>query len=207
MTDIGSTVLQAASWVWQAAAVEMKIREAEKDYASEISRLETQKAAREAVAESEIGRGKEIGIGVLTERGAQAAFESQKAMREVEQTASAAEARIGASGVRVSGSALAAAQQDVDIAYAGAARVAEAGAAQMTIGGLQLKGQLKGAREQKSLLTMEYGQTITEQKRKLTELEKNATAMINLTLLGGLAGVYSSFYKSSANPFNWDWSS
>ena len=206
MTDIGSTVLQAAALVAQAASVSMKIQEAEKDYAEEIARLETQKTARETIATSEIGRAKETGIAALSERGAQAAYETAGAMRKAEQTASSAEARIGAGGVRASGTALAAAQQETDIAYAGAQRIAEAGAAQMKIGGLQLKNQLVGGREQKSLLTMEYGQRITEQKRKLTELEENATEMINWTLLGGLAGVYGSFYNSSANPANWDWS-
>jgi len=179
--------------------MELKIEEAKTDYTKEIERLQEQLTARETVAASEIGRTRELGIAALTERGAQAAFESQKAMREVEQTASAAESRIGASGVRASGSALAAAQQDVDIAYAGAQRTAEAGEAAMKIGGLQLSGQLKGQAEQKTLLTLGYNQQITEQQRKLTELQGNAQQYLENIRLGGMAELTSSFYSPSTD--------
>ena len=184
----------------------MKIQEAKADYAAEIQRLTQAERARERVMESEIGRARELGITALTERGAQAEYETKMAAMKAEQAVSAGESRIGAGGIRASGTAVAAAQQQADIAYAGAQRTAEAGAAQMKIGGLQLKGQLLGGKEQESLLTLEYSQRITEQQRKKRELEANANAMINWALLGGLAGVTSSFYQASQtklNPSNW----
>ena len=204
MTDIGSTVMQGVALGAEVWTTGMRIEEARRDYAHNIANMKEAKAARLAAAEGEIVRGKETGIAALSERGAQAAYETNVAMRKAEQTASSAEARIGASGVRASGTALAAAQQETDIAYAGAQRIAEAGTAQMKIGGLQLKNQLVGGREQKSLLTMEYQQRITEAQRKKTELEENTVAMLFQVGLGGLAGLSSSFYKLGENRDWWE---
>jgi len=190
--EIASAIAKTAATI---AATSQKIKEAKADYRSEIARMEEMKAAREATAEAEIGRGKEIGIEALTELAAGTTYETRKATFEAEQTASSAEAKLGASGLRASGSALAARQQDVDIAYATADRTAEAGAAQMKVGGLQVASQLKGAREQKTLLGLEYGQSIEEQRRKLTELEDIDWKLIRWAGLGALGAVTSSFYK------------
>ena len=186
-----------AEMVARGEAARMKISEATRDYAAEIKRLQEGQRAREQVMESEIGRARELGVTALTERGAQAEYETKMAAMKAEQAVSAGESRIGAGGIRASGTVLAAAQQQADIAYAGAQRTAEAGAAQMKIGGLQLKGQLLGGEEQKSLLTLQYSQALAEQKRKKAELESNASAMIAMAYAGGLAGVGSSFYQST----------
>ncbi len=191
-----------AQMQWQALAAmkestEQKINEAITDYTKEIERLQETKSARENAMENEIGRVREAGITALTERGAQAGYETRKAMMGAAQAASSAEARLGASGVRATGTALAGRQQDVDIAYAGAQRVAEAGAAQMKLGGLQLGSQLQGAQEKKSLLTMEYRQNITEQQRKLAELQANKGQYLGWVVQGGLAGIYSNFYQGA----------
>ena len=196
MSGIQENIMQMEALKATMQATERKIFEGEEDYRQEIARLREQQTTRETALESEIGRAKEIGVAALTERGAQAGYETRMATMKAEQTASAGESRIAAGGIRASGTALAAKQQETDIAYAGAQRIAEAGAAEMKIGGLQLGNQLTGAREQKSLLTMGYRQGITEQQRKLTELEKNAPDYMKWTLLGGMAGISSNFYQS-----------
>lgn len=199
---MATQVAAAANLAFQVAAMAatgigtaMKIEEGKEDYRSEIARMEEAKAARERVMENEIARAKDTGVAALTEEGRAGTFETRMALMGVEQVASSAEARMGAGNIRAAGTAAAAAQQQVDIAYAGAQRQAEAAASRMTVGGMQLRNQLQSGREQKSLLTMEYEQNLAEQRRKLKDLTEHKAAMVAIAVAGGMAGLSSTFYQ------------
>jgi hypothetical protein len=202
MQEVAAGVEIAASvaaMIAQGESTRMKIEEGIADYEEEVKRLEETKLARETQMMGKEQRAKQIGIAGLTEQAAAGKYETETAMMKAEMTSSSAQARIGASGVKATGSALMGAQQATDIAYAAADRTAEAAAAGIRIGGLELGNQLQTATGERSLLTMEYRQTIEEQRRKKTELETNKNAMVAWAYLGGLAGVSSSFYNAAAN--------
>jgi hypothetical protein len=196
MGDTASAIMQGISLAAQGIATGMKIEEAKSDYQAQIDMLQTQKTAKISAMDEAAGRNKELGIAGINEKSASANYDTQMATMKAELTSSSAEAKLGASGVRAGGSALMAAQQQTDIAYAAADRTAEAGAAGVKIGGLQLGDTLKTAASQKSLLTLEYGQSITEAQRKKDYLNANEGAMMALGAVGGLAGLPSSFYQT-----------
>jgi hypothetical protein len=174
----------------------MQINEAANDYAAEISRMKQMRNARLTEMNAGQERAKEIGIAGLTEKAAAGKYETQQAMMKAEMTGSTAQARIGASGVKATGSALMGAQQATDIAYAAADRTAEAAAAGVRIGGLELGNQLQTAEGQESLLTLEYRQDIEQQQRKLTELKKNRPGMLAIAAAGGALNAYGTYYNA-----------
>ncbi len=192
-----SVATTAASMVASGAATAMKIEEGIADYAAEINRQEEMRDARLSQMSASAGRTKEIGIESIGEGAEQAKYESETAMMKATMASSTETAKIGASGVKARGSALMAAQQTTDIAYAAADRTAEAGAAGIRIAGLQLGNQLQSAAGERSLLTLEYKQGLAEQQRKKDELEKNKWAMIAISLAGGAGALGTSFYNAS----------
>jgi len=196
--------LQIAAAAMESIAVGFKIEEAITDYAQEISDLKEMRNARLAEMTASGERAKEAGIAGLQEKVAGANFDTRMATMKAEMTASGSEAKMAASGVRAGGSALMGAQQNVDIAYAAADRVAEAGTAGVRIGGLQLADTLQSSKAAKSLLTLEYGQTLAEQKKKKENLQKSKGFMIAATALGAGAGVASSFYEKASTK-SWGW--
>jgi hypothetical protein len=198
MTEVAATVQIAASVakaIADVAAMKMKIEEGVADYNEDIARRTKSMNARVELMTGEMKREKAIGVASLEEKAAGANFESRMADMKAAQTASSSEAAIGASGVRASGSALLGAQQTTDIAYAAADRTAEAGAAGVRLGGMELGNRLESAQGQKSLLTMESTMDIRQQQRKRDELLKNKSAMLWMAGIGGAAGVASSFYS------------
>jgi hypothetical protein len=72
--------------------------------------------------------------------------------------------------VRASGTALAAQQQQADIAYAGAQRTMEKGNAAVTLGGLKFKNSIADLTAASSLLTAQYARTEKEYRRKIKQL-------------------------------------
>ncbi|KKL79100.1 hypothetical protein LCGC14_2018270, partial [marine sediment metagenome] len=116
------------------------------DYNQAITDIQARSAATTAEATRRIGTTKEEGVLSLKEQGAQAAFEGRMAMTQAEMVASSEEAKLGASGVRAKGSPLAAAQQNVDLAFAAADRTIERGSAGMAMGTITFSGD-KSLRE------------------------------------------------------------
>jgi len=196
-TAVVETALAVASGIANVAATGMQINEAANDYAAEISRMKQMRNARLTEMNAGQERAKEIGIAGLTEKAAAGKYETQQAMMKAEMTGSTAQARIGASGVKATGSALMGAQQATDIAYAAADRTAEAAAAGVRIGGLELGNQLQTAEGQESLLTLEYRQDIEQQQRKLTELKKNRPGMLAIAAAGGALNAYGTYYNAT----------
>jgi len=176
---------------------EMKINEALSDYTNAITDVQERSTESADEAQRKIGTTRSEGILTLREQAAQTGFEGRMAMTAAEMAASREEARLGASGVRAKGSPLAAAQQNVDLAYAAADRQIESGNAQMKIGGLRLTHSLGDISAQSTLLTSEYSRQSAELTRKKTELEKNKAKMIAVAVAGGLPGIASSFYNAS----------
>ncbi len=179
-------------------ATKMKIEEGIADYQEEINKLIVTHQTKSKLMSEEMARTRALGVATLTETGKQSAYETKLASMKATQTASSAEARIGASGLKATGTALMGAQQETDIAYAAADRTAEAGAANVNIGGLQLGNTLKTQAGQKSLLTLEYKQNLASAERRKTELIKNKQALMNLAFYGGLADVASGFYHMAS---------
>ena len=119
--------------VREGEATEAQIGESIADYQEAITNTEAQLAEVESERTRQIGTIKGVGVLELKEQGAQSAYESRLAMTQAAMTASAVENKLGASGVRQTGSPLLAAQQQVDLAYAQAERTVEAGRAAMTL--------------------------------------------------------------------------
>lgn len=239
MAAYADIAMQAAGIAAQATGTAMKINEAISDYNYAIADInaQTTEANREAnrrrsiVTSETTARLNEVsaeasrrrsqtteeGVLALKEQGAQAEFESRMAMTQAEMTASGQEARLGSSGTRLGGSPLLAAQQDVNLAFAAADRTAESGAAQMKIGGVQLKNrlgditadqrltraelsrqqshELSDITAQESYLTADYGRKVAEMTRKRNYLSANKAGMVAIAAAGGLAGLSSSFYN------------
>jgi hypothetical protein len=191
------TTLAVASGLANMAATAMQINEAERDYNSEISRMKEMRNARLTQMSAAEARGKEIGIAGLEEQAKAGKYETQTAMMKAEMASSTAQARMGASGVKATGSALMGAQQTTDIAYAAADRTAEAAKAGIQILGLELGNKLQTASGEQSLLTLEYRQNIDEQTRKRNELLKNRNAMMGIAMAGGALNAAGTFYNAS----------
>ena len=212
--------LQTASLVATGVGTAKRIDEGISDYNAEIARTSNQLADRraEVVRQLKVSRNEEArvfkdvkqeGVLSLREQSAQAGFESRAAFTQAEGFASSEEARLGASGVRASGSPLLAAQQNVDLAFAAADRTAERGSAGVRLGGVRLGNQLGGVRAQgeiqrggitgqQTLVTREANRRIAEQARKRNELQSNRTALIAIAAAGGAAGLASTFYQINA---------
>jgi len=136
------------------------------------------------------------GIRSLKEQGAQAAYEGKMALTKAELVSSGEESRLAKSGVRMAGSPLLAAQQNVDLAYAAADRTVESGNAAMGIGGIRLQNTISDIHAQASLVTSEYERRRQEALRKRDELEKNKKAMVLIAAAGGAPGLGTAFYKA-----------
>ena len=210
-------IAQGAALYATAVGTRMKIDEGIADYGREITRLNAQKVEQAGEANRQIsaiaterdrvfGATTEEGTLSLQEAGRQASFRSQGAFTQAEQLASSEEARLGASGVRAGGSPLLAAQQNVDLAFAAAERVAESGRAGIQIGGVRLGNQLQGITAQaknqqanisarSTLVSSEFDRRTAENRFKRNELAENRNRLVILSALGGAAGVASSFYQ------------
>lgn len=191
--------------VSEATMMKLRIWEAYGDYLYGMKQLTEKQqdlsgeAAREvakvqAEGQRRIGTARAEGVMGLQEQGAQSAYESRMAMTRAELTAGAEVSRLGKSGVRMGGSPLLAAQQNVDLAYAAADRTAEQGRAGMAIGGLRLKNELGGIsagtamqvadiNAEDTLLTRDYQRRIDEMNRKFEELQKNSGKMLAWAML------------------------
>lgn len=156
--------------VKEGEATEEQIKESVEDYNEAITNTEAQLAEVESERTRQLGTIKGAGVLALKEQGAQSAYESRIAMTQAEMTASAVENKLGASGVRQTGSPLLAAQQQVDLAYATAERTVQAGGAAMTLGGAKLGGAMGDISAAATLATAEYKRRLATYKRKLTSL-------------------------------------
>lgn len=184
-----------AAMVAQGAGTAMRIEEAIADYSQAIKDVQARSTETAAEAARRIGTAKEEGVLSIKEKGAQAAFEGRMAMTGAEMAASSEEARLGASGVRAKGSPLAAAQQNVDLAFAAADRTIEKGRAGVAIAGVRLKSEIAGIGAQESMLTAEYTRRQAEMERKRRELQENKAKMVALAVAGGTPGLATSFYN------------
>jgi len=187
-------LLQTVSLTQTRRAMRMKIKESLDDYReAKVDEEERAYENRQETARQQGAVGRE-GVASLKEAGRQSAFESYMAVTQAERGASAIENRLGQSGVRASGSPLLAAQQDVDLQFAAADRIAESGSKGLEIGGIRLGSQLQGIKAQGTLAANEYTRRLENIERKRSELEGNEQAMLNIALLGGAATLASSFY-------------
>ena len=193
---------QIAAMVAMGVGTKMRIEEAISDYSQAIKDVQAQSAETATEATRRIGVAKEEGVLSIKEQGAQAAYEGRMAMTGAEMVASSEEAKLGASGVRAKGSPLAAAQQNVDLAFAAADRTIERGSAGVAIGGVRLKNVMAGIGAQETLLTAEYARKQAEMERKKKELQENKAAMITVSAAGGVGALGSSFYNLT-QAFNW----
>jgi len=157
--------------VTEGQATEAQIGESIADYQEAITNTEAQLAEIESERTRQLGTIKGAGVLELKEQGAQSAYESRIAMTQAEMTASAVENKLGASGVRQTGSPLLAAQQQVDLAYATAERTVQAGGAAMTLGGVKLGGAMEDISAAATLATAEYQRRLATYRRKLTALQ------------------------------------
>lgn len=176
ITALASLGFQVGGAISAASASIAERKEAVADYWAAIEELEAQSTEARGESGRQIGILKEEGVLSLKEQGAQAAYEGRMAMTAAEMTASAEEARLGASGVRMAGSPLLAAQQNVDLAFAAADRTIERGSAGMTLGGLKLKTGLADIEAATTLLTDRYSRQIKEYKRKIGTLVTGISA-------------------------------
>lgn len=160
-------------------AVSLQIQEGIEDYRELMWQL--QKGAQLASAEAtrKTAQTKTEGIVALQEMATQAAYETKTAFMGAELASSAQEAKLGASGVRASGSPLLAAQQMSDVAWGAASEKGRQAAAGISLGGLKLGGSLQDIKAANSLLTQEYLMKYMSAGRKKADLEKNARALIS----------------------------
>ena len=170
ITALASLGFQIGGAISAASATAAEKEEAIEDYWAAIEEVEARSAEAGVESERRIGTMKEEGILSLKEQGAQAAFEGRMAMTGTEMAASAEEAGLGAAGVRVKGSPLMAAQQNVDLAFAAAERTIETGRAGVTLGGVKLKTGLADIEATSSLLTAQYERQRLEYIRKIRVL-------------------------------------
>jgi len=181
----------------------MKIEEAIADYSHEASNIQAQQAEVAGEGARKIAATREEGVLGLKEQGAQAAYETRQANIKTELVTSSQEARLGRSGVRVGGSPLLAAQQDVNLAAAAADRTAESGMAAMSIGGVRLKNQLGDITANQTLVTAEYERRRQEALRQKRYLEENKAAMVAVSVAGGSGGLATSFYTAGQTSGWW----
>ncbi len=169
--NIGSASTAADAAEASEEAAGMSIQESIAAYYSSIADIKAKSADISAEATRMIGAKKGEGILSLKEQGAQAAYEGKMAMTQAEMVASSEEAKLGASGVRPTGSPLLAAQQNVDFAAAAADRTIEKGSAGIALGGVILKTGLADIGAQETMLTKEYTRKQKEMERRLKELQ------------------------------------
>jgi len=190
---------QAAAWLASMGATKYKIEEGIADYGRAITDIKARIKETQAERDRRIAITKTEGVLGLKETAAQAGYEARTAMTQAEMIASSQEHRLGASGVRMHGSPLMAAQQQVDLAFAAADRTIEQGQAAVKMGGLKLGSALANIGAESSLLTAEYQRNQAELAFKKGELEANKAKMLLWVGLGGLPGLASSFYDTSKN--------
>lgn len=178
-------------------ATSMKIEEGISDYEHAMAQEQARIAETEAERDRRIAATKGEEVLALKEQGAQSAYESRLAYTQAELTASAVENKLGASGVRQTGSPLLAAQQQVDLAYAQADRTMGSGQAAMTLGGMKLGGQMADITAASTLATSEYNRRQAEMLRKKRELEANKGEMVALAVIGGAPALATSFYNAA----------
>ncbi len=188
MTGVVSLGLQAAGMIATARAAGQEISETIGDYFAAIEQVQERSAETSVEAARRLGTTKEEGIMSLKEQGAQAAFEGRMAMTQAEMVASSEEAKLGASGVRPTGSPLLAAQQNVDIAAAAADRTIQKGSAGMALGGLKFGTAMADIGAQETMLTSEYARQQKEMRRKLKELGLTETQIEQGIDTGGFVG-------------------
>jgi hypothetical protein len=207
MTDAGGSwagaaagwanvALQAAAMAASGVGTGMRIEEAITDYSHEASNIEAQQAEISGEGGRKAAVAREEGVMALQEQGAQAAYETKLATVKTELVTSSEEAKLGKSGVRIGGSPLLAAQQNVNLAAAAADRTAESGMAGMALGGVKLKNQLGDITANQTLLTAEYERRRQEALRQQRYLEQNKGAMIGVAVAGGAPGLGTSFYNA-----------
>ncbi len=192
--DVGAAIVAMEA---QAKATSMRIEEGVRNYTQAINELQARGGEMQAEASRRIGTTRQEGVLTLKEQGAQGAYEGRMAMTQAEMVASSEEAKLGASGVRATGSPLAAAQQNVDLASAAADRTIERGNAGMAVGGLRLGNSMADIQAQSTLLTADYTRQGTELARKRKELLDNRDMMVTLARAGGAAALGTSFYNLS----------
>jgi hypothetical protein len=159
-------------------AVATQISEGLADYRDLLWQLENATILADREAARKTLQTKTEGIAAIGEMAKQAAYETKTAFMGAELTSSAQEAKLGASGVRASGSPLLAAQQASDIAWGAAGEKGRQAAAGITLGGLKLGGSLQDIRAANTLLTQEYQAKMTTAARKKRALEQNAPALV-----------------------------
>jgi hypothetical protein len=160
-------------------AVSLQIQEGIADYNDFL--LQTQRASARMQAESirKQEQTKTEGIAAIKEMAMQAAYETKTAFMGAELASSAQEAKLGASGVRASGSPLLAAQQVSDVAWGAAAEKGRQAAAGISLGGLKLGGTLQDIREERSLLSAEYEAKVATAARKKRALAQAAPGLVS----------------------------
>jgi len=170
ITALASLGFQIGGAVSAASATKAEKKEAIIDYWYAMEEMKAQAAEAGVESERRLGTMKEEGVLSLKEQGAQVAYEGRMAMTGAEMAASSEEAGLGAAGVRAKGSPLAAAQQNVDLAFAAADRTIERGSAGVTLGGVKLKTGLADIGAATSLLTERYKRQYGEYWRKMKAL-------------------------------------
>ncbi len=196
--DIG---LKFGAMVAQGQATAMRVEEGIRDYEQAITDLNAKNKEEQQEAERRIGTTRTEGVLALKEQGAQAAFEGRMAMTQAEMVASSEEAKLGASGVRATGSPLSAAQQNVDLAFAAADRTIERGNAGAAIGGFRLGNIMADIQARSTLLTSEYMRQGTAMVRKRKELKENKKMLVGVAVAGGAPALGTSFYNAAKTWF------
>ncbi len=208
MTGAGAawveTGLHVAALIAMGKGTAMKVDEAVGDYEREIVQIEARQGEVAGETARKIAGSRQEGVLALKEQGAQSAFESRMAMTQTELVTSGEESRLGKSGVRMGGSPLLAAQQNVDLAAASADRTVERGMAGMAIGGVRLQNTLSDITAQGSLVTSEFERRRKEARYKRKELKDNKTALVAVSAAGGLGGLATSFYNLGNVSGWWD---
>ncbi len=190
--DVGLT---ASAMYAAGRGTAMKIEEARGDYAREIVDIEARQREVSGETARRTAGAREQGVLALKEQGSQSAFESRMAMTQTELITSGEESKLGKSGVRMGGSPLLAAQQNVDLASAAADRTVESGMAGMAIGGVQLANTLGDIEARGTLTTAEYERRQQEARFKRRELKSNKVKMVGLAVAGGAGALGTSFYN------------
>jgi hypothetical protein len=188
----------------QGVATGMKIDEAIGDYGSSMSDISAQISETQTEAARRIGQAKAEGVTTLKDMSRENAYQAGVAVTEAAQVGSAAENKLGASGVKRTGSPLLALQQTTDMATAAAANKIAGGNAGIAIGGLKLGGAMSDINAQASMLTSGYQRQYNEQARKKKNLQENRGLMIGVAVAGGAGALGSSFYDAGQASGWWD---
>ena len=188
--------LQVSQMIAQGAATGMKIEEAIGDYSQSMTDIGTQISETQTEAARRIGQTKVEGVATLKDMSRENAYQAGVATTEAQMVGSAAENKLGAAGVKRTGSPLLALQQTTDLAKAAAANKIAGGNAGIALGGLKLTGAISDINAQATLLTSNYQRQYNEAARKKKYLKENEAAMIALSTAGGAGALGSSFYDA-----------